>query len=110
MFDIQLHFKWTTLSISNNPDTLPLFFPITGHEGIGGSAGTAPRLLNLGTRRRCGQFHALVASPLEKGPWYPLDKALGGLQNRSGRCGENKNLLSLTIYQQSNPQPSRYSD
>jgi hypothetical protein len=26
-----------------------------------------------------------------KSPWYPLDRRLGGIQSRSGRCGEEKN-------------------
>jgi hypothetical protein len=28
-------------------------------------------------------------------PWYPLDKRLGGLESRCGRCGEKECLLSL---------------
>jgi hypothetical protein len=31
----------------------------------------------------------------EKSPWYPLDRKLGGPQNRSGRGGEEKNLWLL---------------
>jgi hypothetical protein len=30
-----------------------------------------------------------------KSPWYPLDRRLGGSQNRSGRSGEEKNLQPL---------------
>jgi hypothetical protein len=30
-----------------------------------------------------------------KSPWYPLDRRLGGLQNRSGRGGEEKNSQPL---------------
>jgi hypothetical protein len=38
-----------------------------------------------------GQFHAPAALPQGKSPWYPLDRRLGGSQNRSGRGGEEKN-------------------
>jgi hypothetical protein len=34
------------------------------------------------------QLHAPAALP----PRYPLDRRLSGYQNRSGRCGEEKNL------------------
>jgi hypothetical protein len=30
-------------------------------------------------------------TPQGKGPWYPLDRKLGGLQSRSERGGEEKN-------------------
>jgi hypothetical protein len=36
-----------------------------------------------------------VALPPSKGPQDPFDGRLDGLQSRSGRCGEQKNLLSL---------------
>jgi hypothetical protein len=35
--------------------------------------------------------HAPAALPQGKGPWYPLDRRLGGPQSRSGRGGEEKN-------------------
>jgi hypothetical protein len=35
-----------------------------------------------------GQLHATAALPQGKSPWYPLDRRLGGPQNRSGRDGE----------------------
>jgi hypothetical protein len=38
-----------------------------------------------------GQLHAPAALPPEKEPWHPLDRRLGGPQNRSGRGGEEKN-------------------
>jgi hypothetical protein len=39
-----------------------------------------------------GQLHAPAALPPGKAPsWYPLDRKLGGPQNRSGRGGEEKN-------------------
>jgi hypothetical protein len=36
-----------------------------------------------------GRIHAQAALP-----WYPLDRRLGGPQNRSGRGGEEKNSQS----------------
>jgi hypothetical protein len=41
-----------------------------------------------------GQFHTPAALPLQKLPWYQLDRRLDGLQSRSGCCGEGKNLAS----------------
>jgi hypothetical protein len=38
-----------------------------------------------------GQLHAPAALLPRKGPWYPLDRKLGGSQSRSGRGGEEKN-------------------
>jgi hypothetical protein len=35
---------------------------------------------------------ALPPSPQGKSPRYQLDRRLGGPQNRSGRCGKQKNL------------------
>jgi hypothetical protein len=37
------------------------------------------------------QLHSPAALPPKKEPFYPLDRRLGGLQNRSGRGGEEKN-------------------
>jgi hypothetical protein len=43
-------------------------------------------------------FTLLSLYPLGKSPLYPLDRKLGGLQNRSRLCGEKKSLvLSATI-------------
>jgi hypothetical protein len=39
---------------------------------------------------RSGRF-----TPQGKGPWYPLDRRLGGSQSRSGHGGEEKNSQSL---------------
>jgi hypothetical protein len=39
-----------------------------------------------------GQLHAPAALPPGKEPRYPLDRRPGGPHNRSGRCGEEKNL------------------
>jgi hypothetical protein len=38
-----------------------------------------------------GQLHTPAALPPGKGPWYPMDRRLGGPQNRSGRGGEEQN-------------------
>jgi hypothetical protein len=61
-------------------------------EDMWGSGGITPHILNLDARYR------IVVSFT---PW-PLslleeleNRRPGGPQNRSGRCGENKNLLSL---------------
>jgi hypothetical protein len=48
-------------------------------------------------------------TPGEKSPRYPLDKRLGGPQNRygsSGRCGEEK-ILDLTGVRTPTSRPSR---
>jgi hypothetical protein len=42
-----------------------------------------------------GEFRALPALPQVKGPWYPLDRKLGGPQSRSGRFDEEKNSQPL---------------
>jgi hypothetical protein len=39
-----------------------------------------------------GQLHAAGALARGKSHRYPLDRRLGGPQNWSGRCGEEKNL------------------
>jgi hypothetical protein len=36
----------------------------------------------------------MVFTPRERVPRYSLDRRLGGSQNRSGRCGEEKHLAS----------------
>jgi hypothetical protein len=38
------------------------------------------------------QLHAPNAKPPEKSTLYSLERRLGGPQNRSGRCGEEKHL------------------
>jgi hypothetical protein len=45
-------------------------------------------ILDLGTRWRL----VVSVKPLPLYPRYPLDRRLGGPQNRSGRCGEEQNL------------------
>jgi hypothetical protein len=42
-----------------------------------------------------GQFHDPAALPQGKGPCYPLDRRLSGLQSRSGPGGEEKNFQLL---------------
>jgi hypothetical protein len=55
-----------------------------------GSGGTAPCILELGTRWRwMVSFTRRPPYPQGKSPWYQLDRRLGGLQNRSG-CGDEK--------------------
>jgi hypothetical protein len=57
-----------------------------------GSRGIAPRILDLCTRWRwVVSFTPRPLYPQGKSPWYPLDKRLGGAQNRSGHGGEEKN-------------------
>jgi hypothetical protein len=41
------------------------------------------------------QLDAPAALSAGKSPWYPMDRRLGGLQNRSGRGGEEKNSRPL---------------
>jgi hypothetical protein len=48
-----------------------------------------------------GQFHAPAAPCSRLSPWYSLDRRLGGLQSRSGRCGEEKNACPC---RESNPE------
>jgi hypothetical protein len=42
-----------------------------------------------------GQLHVPAALLQAKTSRYPLDRKLDGPQRRSGRCGEEKNLLHL---------------
>jgi hypothetical protein len=63
------------------------------HEG----GGIAPRILDLGTRRRwVFSFMSLPLYLQGKSPCYPLDRRLGGLQGRSGRSGVEKNSQPLS--------------
>jgi hypothetical protein len=62
-------------------------------------------ILDLGTKWIVsGQLHAPAALPLGDSPRYPLDRRLGGLQSRFGRCGDKKILLALMGIE---PRPSR---
>jgi hypothetical protein len=49
-----------------------------------GNGGIAPRILDL-------DFTPRPLYPQGKSSWYPLDRRLGGLKNRYGRGGEEKN-------------------
>jgi hypothetical protein len=73
-------------------------------EGILGSGGIVPRILDLDTRWRC-QLHNPAASPPGKSPWYPLNRRLDGSQSRSGRSGEEKNSHPLSELEPSIIQP-----
>jgi hypothetical protein len=48
-----------------------------------------------------GQLHAPVALPQGKSPWYPLDKKLGGPQNRSVDAVVKRKIPNT--YRDSNP-------
>jgi hypothetical protein len=56
-----------------------------------GNWSIAPRILNLSTKwRRVVSFTPRPLYSLEKSPWCPLDRRLGGPKSRSGRGGEEK--------------------
>jgi len=60
-------------------------------EDVFGGRGIAPRILDLGTKRRWVVSFTLRSLYIRgKSPRYPLDRRLGGPQNRS-ECGEEKN-------------------
>jgi hypothetical protein len=76
------------------------------HEGILGSDGTAPRILNLGTRWRwVVSFTPWPLYPQRKSPWYPLNRRLGGTQSRFERSGEEKNSQPLPGIEPPSPSP-----
>jgi len=59
------------------------------HEGVMGSGGIAPCILELGIRWRwVGGFNPLPLYHQVRNPWYPLDRRLVGPQSRSGYGGE----------------------
>jgi hypothetical protein len=66
------------------------------HEGLWESRCIDPRILDLGT-----SWCVVSFTPRRLNPWYPLDKRLGGPQNRSGRRREN-----YLPYRDSNSDPS----
>jgi hypothetical protein len=43
---------------------------------------------------RC-QLQGVAILPRQEEPRYPLDRRLGGLQTRPGRCGEEQNLFTV---------------
>jgi hypothetical protein len=60
------------------------------------SGSIAPHILDLGNNWRwVVSFTPQLLYPQGKSLWYPLDRRLGGPQNRSGRGGEEKNSYSL---------------
>jgi hypothetical protein len=74
----------------------PCFKRAPHHEGILGSGGIAPHILDLGTR--CRWVVSFTPWPLYShgnSPWYPLHRWLGGPQSQSGRGGEEKNSQPL---------------
>jgi hypothetical protein len=61
-----------------------------------GSGGIDPSVLDIGIRwRLVVSFTPRPLRPQGKSFWYPLDRRLGGLQNRSGHSGEQKNSQPL---------------
>jgi len=70
-----------------------LFLRLIKHHSITylESGGTAPRILNLGTRWS-GQIDVPFALPLWKSTWYSFDRRLGGTQSWSGHCGQERNI------------------
>jgi hypothetical protein len=75
----------------------------------GGSRRTAPPFFTS------TQIHAPVVLPPGNEHRYPFYRRLGGPQTRSGRCGEERNLLSpcenrTLIPWSSSPSPSRWTD
>jgi hypothetical protein len=59
------------------------------------SGGIAPRIFDLCTRWRWEvSFTSVPLYPQGKSPWYPSDRRLGGLQNRSGHGGGEKSAHS----------------
>jgi len=53
-----------------------------------------------------GQLHAPAALLPAKGPWYPLDRRMGGPQSRSEHGGEEKSSQPLSGLESPIIQPS----
>jgi hypothetical protein len=67
------------------------------HEGVLGSRGIAPRILDCGsTWRWLVSFTPQPLYPQGKSPCYPLDRELCRTQSRSGRGGQEKNSQPLS--------------
>jgi hypothetical protein len=66
------------------------------------NGGITPRIPNLDIRSRCSRPD--LFTPGERAPRYPLDRRLGGPQNRSGRRGEEK-ILDPTGTRTPTPRP-----
>jgi hypothetical protein len=78
-----------------------------------GSGVIAPRIFNLdATWRWVVSFTPRPLYSQRKNPWYPLDRRLGELQSRPGRCGEEKNFQPLPGIEHgsSSPSTSRYTN
>jgi hypothetical protein len=76
------------------------------HEGVLASGGIAPRILDLGTKWRwVVSFTPRPLYPHGKSPWYPLDRRLGGLRNRSGHSSEETNSQPLPELETPTNQP-----
>jgi hypothetical protein len=77
-----------------------------------GGGGIAPQFLVSaldGSEWLASRFGRFI--PGEKNPWYPFDRRLDGLQSRSGRCEEEKNLVSLPGIELRPSSPARrYTD
>ena len=74
-----------------------------------GSRGTAPLILNLGTKWRCVvniKFRRVIPG---KEPRYPMKRGLGGPQSWSGRFGEEENLSPLPELEPQIVQPLSYT-
>jgi hypothetical protein len=79
------------------------------HEGVLGSGGIAPHILDLGTRWRWAvSYTPRPLYPQRKSRSYLLDRSLGGPQSRSGHGGEEKNSQPLPGLEprSSSPYPS----
>jgi len=69
-----------------------------------GDGGIAPRILDLGTRRRrVASFTIRPLYPQGKGSRYQLDRRLDGPQSRSGHGGEEKDSHSPPRIEPPNP-------
>jgi hypothetical protein len=80
------------------------------HEGVLENGCIDPRIPDLGTSWRwVVSFIPRPLYPRGKSPRYPLDRRLGGPQNRSGRRGREKNRAHngtrTPTPRPSNPQP-----
>jgi hypothetical protein len=76
--------------------TYPLNNKAPCHEDVLGSGGIAAHILDLGIRcKGVVSFTLRPFYPMENCARYPLDRRLGGSQNRSGRGGDEKKSLNL---------------
>jgi hypothetical protein len=83
--------------------------PVHSMKVYTGSIGTAPLILNLGTKWRCVvniKFRRVIPG---KEPRYPLKRGLGGPQSWSGRFEEEENLSPLPELEPQIVQPLSYT-